>query len=113
MPLMRIFLLVSVLIPIRAEIVSGTCPTVSGTKFNCSQVRHNFYEILPFEHHKLLIYGMIPSSNNTNALDFFAFNFSNSISEYYMNLYCGLQSNENYIRIICGVKFSTVFHTTP
>lgn len=99
----KIFLLILVSTLVKADIATGKCPTVSGTKFNCTEVLHNFYHIeRRFEWETqiyLLIYGFLPSSRETPSLNAFAFNLSNvlGISDYYAILTCGKEKGKKDI----------------
>lgn len=101
----QIYLFLFVLSFTRAEIVTGKCPTVYGTNFNCTEVLHNFYEVeYLLDYHKhvtLLIHGFIPSSSKSKSFNIFAFDFPEgiSISDYYALLSC---NSKRFLTFHCG-----------
>lgn len=90
---------------IRADIVSGKCPKVSGTKFNCLEVLRVLLKVYdPFWDHQidLLIYGFLPSSTESKSLNVFAYDFGHvNISNYYANLICDPDIKMNNLKINC------------
>lgn len=90
----------------RADIVSGKCPEVSGTKFNCSEVLQTFldgYDPMNDKTIILLSYGNSSFSPKVKSYSSFEFDFKNDkIRDYYASLNCNHDYKVNLLQILCA-----------
>lgn len=88
---------------ITADVVSGKCPRVTETTFNCSDAVPN--STRPSFDPKLLIYGFLPSSPLSKTMNLFGFDLKSvSISNYYILLLCNKTRRHpgNFFNVKCG-----------
>lgn len=111
-----VYLISFTLTIITADIVSGKCPKVSGTKFDCLEIlkvfKHSDKRVFG-ENIQLLIYGLLLSSPVSKSLNIFAFDFENAtISDYFGALYCEIDGELkfDYIVFRCGLLLGKDWH---
>lgn len=76
---------------VKADLLRGKCPKIFGTPFDCKRVLQNFEwdEFYRSDNTRLLlIYGFIASSRESKSLNVFAYNISQSISNFFVQFSC-------------------------